>query len=81
MSKELILDKLNQIFCEEFDDLSLQIREETVAKDVEGWDSFAQISLVMAIEEEFSIKFTLEQIVELKNVGEIVEAIKVALES
>ena len=47
------------------------------AADIEDWDSLAQINLIIAIEKEFGVKFNLEEISKLKNIGEILEIIKI----
>lgn len=70
------LKKLQEIFRDVFDEKDLEITAETTAKDIEEWDSFAQISLIVDIEKEFSVKFNLEEVSELKNVGDMLELIK-----
>lgn len=79
MSREEILRKLGNIFRENFDDGTLEINLETTPDDIEEWDSFEQINLIAAIEEEFEIRFLLEDISELKSVGKIVEYIEKVL--
>ena len=75
MKREEILEKINEIFREEFDDESLVIKEETTAADVEGWDSLKHISLVEAIEDEFDIRFTMAEVNGMKNIGEMASII------
>lgn len=70
------LKKLQEIFRDVFDENDLEITMETTAQDIEDWDSFAQISLIVDIEKEFSIKFNLEEVSKLKNVGDMLELIK-----
>ncbi len=53
------MDKLQEIFRDIFDDEEIVITRETTAADIEGWDSFAQINLMTAIEKEWGIKFTI----------------------
>ena len=53
------------------------IGPETTAKDIEGWDSLANIELLVAIEKSFSrVKFNTGEVASLRNVGELVAAIK-----
>ena len=75
MNKEEILNKVIEIIRDEFEDDELEITCETTAKDVEGWDSLAHLSIIHELECEFNIKFTIGQIQEFKNVGEIVDSI------
>lgn len=69
------LDKIQPIFRDIFDDENLTVTEETVAADVEDWDSFAQMQIVMGIEEMFGIKFSTDEVTEFKKVGDVVKAI------
>lgn len=70
-------EKLQEIFRDIFDNEELVITEEMTAADIEDWDSLAQINLIIAIEKEFGVKFNLEEISKLKNIGEILEIIKI----
>lgn len=70
-------EKLQEIFRDIFDDEELVITEEMTAADIEDWDSLAQINLILAIEKEFGVKFNLEEVSKLKNIGEMLEMIKI----
>jgi len=69
-------EKLQEIFRDIFDDEELVITEGMTAADIEDWDSLAQINLIIAIEKEFRIKFNLEEVSKLKNIGEMLDLIK-----
>ncbi|MEH1738802.1 MAG: acyl carrier protein [Fusobacterium varium] len=69
-------EKLQEIFRDIFDDEELVITEEMTAADIEDWDSLAQINLIIAIEKEFGVKFNLEEVSKLKNIGEMLDLIK-----
>ena len=73
-------EKLQEIFRDIFDDEGLIISEEMSAADIEDWDSLAQINLIIAIEQEFKVKFNLEEISQLKNIGEMINLIENKLE-
>ncbi|ETT12302.1 phosphopantetheine attachment domain protein [Fusobacterium sp. CM21] len=66
-------ERLQEIFRDIFDDEELIIREDMSANDIEDWDSLAQINLIIAIEKEFKVKFNLEEVSSLKNIGEMLE--------
>jgi acyl carrier protein len=70
-----ILGRIQPIFRDVFDAPDLNILRASSAENVEGWDSLAQINLVTAIEKEFNIRFTLGELEELNNVGEMVDLI------
>ncbi len=70
-----ILEKIQPIFRDIFDDENLTVTEITVAEDVEDWDSFAQMQIIMGIEEMFDIKFSTDEVTEFRNVGDVVKAV------
>ena len=74
-----IKERLQEIFRDVFDDEELEIREEMPTKDIEDWDTLAQINLKIAIEKEFGVKFNLEEVSKLKNIGEMLVQIRTKL--
>lgn len=75
MTREDVYKRLNAVFQDVFDDETIEVSDETVADDVDGWDSFEHINLVVAVEEEFSFKIPMGKVVSMKNVGEMVDII------
>lgn len=67
-----IFDRLNEVFQDVFDDDSITVNERTTAADIEDWDSLSHITLISAVEDEFRMKFSMKEVVEMKNVGEMV---------
>jgi len=45
------------------------------AQDVEEWDSLTQISLMVAVEKEFNVRFRVGEVEATKNVGEFADLI------
>jgi acyl carrier protein len=64
-------DRLNQIFCEVFDDDDIKIAPEMTANDIEGWDSLSHVNLIVAIESKFNIRFNQKELLTFKNVGDL----------
>jgi len=79
MTRESIYEKLNEVFQDVFDDDSIMVNAETTADDIEDWDSLEHINLVSAVEKTFGVKFTMAQVVGMKNVGEMVDVILTAI--
>lgn len=75
MTREEVFERLNNVFQDVLDDDSIELHEETVADDVDGWDSFEHINLIVAVEDKFSFKFPMGKVVTMKNVGEMVDII------
>ncbi len=75
MTREDVYKKLNEIFCDIFDDESIVLSDDTTADDIEDWDSLEQINIINQCEAEFGIKFNMKEVTSLKNVGEMVNII------
>lgn len=75
MNREEILITLTEIFIDEFDDDTIVLSDETSAKDIEDWDSLANVNLIVAIEHTFQMKFNMGEVNNMKNIGEMVDII------
>ncbi len=73
--KEEIYERLNKVFRDIFDDEEIIVKPETTANDIEDWDSLEHINLIVAIEQEFGMKFNMNEVTTMKNVGEMVDII------
>jgi len=74
MSQAEVISRLQNIF----DDLFMEkvvLTPELTANDVEEWDSLIQISLLLAIEKDFQIRFRVAEVEATKNVGEFADLI------
>ena len=77
MDRKEIFEKLNEIFEDVLDlEETPILTDETSANDIEEWDSLSHIQLVVAIEKAFGLKFTSQEIMTWKNVGEMVDYIE-----
>ena len=66
---------LDEIFNDIFDRDDIVLTPELTAKDVEGWDSFRQIDIIIAVQQHFNIKFRTREMETLNNVGDLVRAV------
>ena len=71
----MIKERVQTVFRDLFDDPSIEIFDDMTAKDIEDWDSLAHIQLISAIQDEFGVKFSLQEVVSIKNVGEFIHLI------
>ena len=76
MDKQKILSEIAQIIREVVDQPDLQISMQTTAENVEEWDSFNHINIVVAVEARFGVKFHTAEIEELKNVSDLVDLVR-----
>lgn len=74
--EEKIYEILNEIFRDIFDDEEIVVTPETNSDSIEDWDSLEHINLVVAIEKAFQMKFSMDEVTGMKDVGEMVEIIK-----
>ena len=75
MTREEVFERLNKVFQEVFDDETIDVNDDTTSEDIDDWDSFEHINLIVAVEEEFSIKIPMGKVVTMKNVGEMADII------
>jgi acyl carrier protein len=70
MSDAAFYPVLTEIFRDVFM-RDIALRPELTAKDVQGWDSFKQIEIIVALEERYGIKFHTKELDALNNVGDL----------
>ena len=70
-----ILAELQPIFRDIFDDESITVTNESSAETMEDWASLTHVRLVMALSRHFGIRFELDEMAHLKNVGEMCDLI------
>ena len=79
MNQTEVIAKLQTIF----DDLFLEpvhLTPAVSAKDVPEWDSLTHISLLLAIEKAFTIRFRVGEVENARNIGELADLILKRLE-
>ena len=72
------MDKLQEIFQDVFGNAELKINKKTNSNDIDGWDSLTHITILEAVQDEFALRFSLDEMIELNDVGKIVDAIVLA---
>jgi acyl carrier protein len=71
--------RLNRLLRDVFNDPGLYITDELSTSTYAGWNSLAQVNLIMALEEEFGIQFTTEEVTALNSVAAIREALRMRI--
>ena len=75
MERNEIMAKLQNIIREAVDDDEIVIKESTIASDVDGWDSLANVLILGEIQNELGVKFTSSEVKSIENIGRLVDAI------
>ena len=74
MTKQEIFEKLNEIFSDVFDE-DITVTADTTSADIEEWDSLTHITLISEVEDTFDMKFSMKDVLGMKNVGEMADII------
>ena len=69
-------NKLYSIISKVMDVPESEINDQTSPENIESWDSFHGLVLVDELENTFNVKFTIEEIADVQNVGDIKRHIK-----
>lgn len=76
MTHSEIMARLGEVFRDVFDEDGIVLSDETTAADIDGWDSIMHITLIGEVESAFSVHFSMKQVMQLQNVGELADAIE-----
>ena len=79
MTKDDMLNTVQDIFRDIFDEDDLVVDYSSNSDSIEEWDSLAHINLVTAVEQEFKVKFALGELMSLKDVGDMIDLITIKL--
>lgn len=69
-------EKIIEIFKDILDVDKNLINLQTKPSDIDEWDSIATVNIIIAIEDEFNVKFKLEDIQGLKTIRDYVELLE-----
>ena len=69
-------EKLHSIISKVFSVPISEINDESSPETIESWDSFRGLVLVDEIESNFNVKFSVSEIIDVKNVKDIKKHLK-----
>ena len=75
MTRQEAFEKVVDICRDVFENDDLELNDESNANTVDEWDSLTHLNLINDIEEEFKMKFTLDEFSNSANLGELVDAL------
>jgi len=68
--------RISRVFREVFDNAQMEIWDEMSTEDVAGWDSLAQVKLLIGLEEDFGVKFTTQEVTQLTSIANIKKSLE-----
>ncbi len=71
----MISERLKNILLKELGLDNYDFQNNTVAGQVPGWDSLNHVKIISAVEKEYNLRFTMKEIMRLKNLGSLQEYI------
>jgi len=74
MTQPEILSRLQTVFDDVFLD-PVTVTPTLIAKDVGEWDSLLHVSLIIAIEKAFKLRFRVGEVETTRNLGELADLI------
>tara|TARA_B100000795_G_C22806499_1_gene445246 strand:+ start:1885 stop:2130 length:246 start_codon:yes stop_codon:yes gene_type:complete len=79
MEQDSILTNLQIIFRIFFKNDTIELTKDSSANDIDGWDSLNHMSLIGEIERDFNIEFEFFELMDFKNVGDLIKAISIKI--
>ncbi|MBL8954124.1 MAG: acyl carrier protein [Myxococcaceae bacterium] len=73
---DTVLERLQKLFRDVLDDPKLVLTPHSNAESIEGYDSLAHINIISAVEQEFSVRFDLKDILDLQNTADLVALVE-----
>lgn len=79
MEREEVISKLKPIVCAAFNVENIELKDDMSAENVEQWTSLSFMMLLTEIENQFGFKFKMMEMLRLKTMGSIINAIQTHL--
>jgi|TARA_B110000261_G_C12887318_1_gene278959 acyl carrier protein len=79
MEQNSILTKLQIIFRNFFKNDTIELIKDSSANDIDGWNSLNHMSLIGEIERDFNIEFEFFELMDFRNVGDLIKAISIKI--
>jgi acyl carrier protein len=73
VTKDDVLDQVRRVIADQFTIPPDSVTRDTVALDVNGWDSVTHVYLMLEIERRFGRKIPDDRVFAMDNVGDLVD--------
>jgi acyl carrier protein len=67
----MISEKLKSVILKELHLDEYEINDETQANQIPGWDSLNHINVILAIEQEYNVRFKRLEVLKCKNISDL----------
>jgi acyl carrier protein len=81
MDRSEVFNRVVEVCRDVFDNEELILDDASCSENVEEWDSLTHLGVISDLEVEFEISFSLDEITNVKNLGELVDTIMQHLEA
>ena len=68
--------RIERVFRDVLEDRKLVVNDATSPANTPAWDSFAQVKLVLALEDEFGMTFDVDELAEVGTAGDLATALR-----
>ena len=75
MNRDDIKNRLQNIFRDVFGQDNLEITDLSSPDNIDEWDSLTHITILEAVQDEFGVSFSLDEMIEMVDVEKIINAI------
>lgn len=76
METEEIYEKISTVLREVLENEAITATPNLTAKEVDEWDSFSHIRIILGVEEAFNVKFATPEIAQFENLGQLADMIR-----
>lgn len=73
---ENIRERIENVFRTVLKNKTIELSDSTTAADVPGWDSITHLELIIEVEKEFGIEISGFDVMNLKNVGDLIKLVQ-----
>ncbi len=75
MEKKYIIKKITNAFSTVLEHDDFELKEETTAEDVSGWESITHMMIIAEIENTFGIRFKLMDLMQMNTIGDLIQSV------
>lgn len=71
-----IIKRIEKVLRSVFENESIVLNKTTSANDIAGWDSLMHMTVIDAIEQEFAVTFSFNEVSEFNTIGDIIACLE-----